>query len=427
MTVTQALKNGIPISAAPITPTAGLVMVGDGTSFVGSTTPTIDGTNIFNVAASAPTGNQLWVDAVNGNDGTAISGQADKPFLTVAAAIAAAVSGDQIFIRPGVYNLAAGITIPAGVTITGAAASRVTLQMLAVVGATTLVTMSNTSVVQNVSLNLTTVSAVALTGVLFSGTTSLDASLNGVGITITKTVSADAATIAGILVQSTGAPTRDMPNVVGGSVTVSSTGTGNNRCVLMNTSAGTFNTVGGGFKVSGSGSRIAAEINIAGGTLSLQGGNANGTTADISQTAGTLSVANTVLVNSNANGLGFNALTSTSKFFWGTNGAVSAGTRFFYPGTAGDSGNEQNTRIAKACVVSNITVRSRVAAGTGDTVTLRKNGANTAVTVALPAAGTSAASNTTSVSFASGDDMALQYARGTAGANDVEVSVEIYG
>jgi hypothetical protein len=216
-------------------------------------------------------------------------------------------------------------------------------------------------------------------------------------------------------------------NVLNSAVVVASTGTGSNRCLLMNTSAGSFKASDSGFKVTGSGSAIAAEINIAGGTLSLQAGACTGATADISQTAGTLNIANVVLVNNNANGLGFNALTSTSKFFWGTNGAVSAGTRFFYPGTAPDSGNEQKMRIAKPCIALSITVRARISPGSTDVVTLNKNGVNTAVTVSLTTPATSNVSNATSVSFAAGDDISLQYARGTAGANDVEVTVELYG
>ena len=34
------------------------------------------------------TGNTLWVDAVFGNDGTALPDRQDKPYLTISAAIA---------------------------------------------------------------------------------------------------------------------------------------------------------------------------------------------------------------------------------------------------------------------------------------------------------------------------------------------------
>lgn len=42
------------------------------------------------------TGNTLWVDKVNGNNGTAIRGRLDKPFQTIGAAIAAAIAGDTV-------------------------------------------------------------------------------------------------------------------------------------------------------------------------------------------------------------------------------------------------------------------------------------------------------------------------------------------
>jgi hypothetical protein len=195
----------------------------------------------------------------------------------------------------------------------------------------------------------------------------------------------------------------------------------------MNTSAGTFNTRDVNFACSGSGSTIAVEINIASGTLNLQVGAASGGTADVAQTAGTLTLGATTLVNSNANGLGFTPKSSTSKFFWGTNGAVTAGTRFFYPGTAADTANEPKTRIDRSIVACRLTARSRVAVGGPDVITVRKNGVNTAITVTIPAAGTSVEVDTISASFAAGDDISLQYARGTAGANDVSVTLEFYG
>lgn len=64
--------------------------------------------------STIPTGNSIWVDSVNGNDLTGQSGRQDLPFATVVSALAVAVSGDVVFVRPGVYTEGA-ITIPAGV------------------------------------------------------------------------------------------------------------------------------------------------------------------------------------------------------------------------------------------------------------------------------------------------------------------------
>jgi len=62
------------------------------------------------------TGSTVWVDAVNGNDGTAASGRQDLPYLTIGAALAVAGSGEAIIVRPGTYP-ESGLTLPTGVTL----------------------------------------------------------------------------------------------------------------------------------------------------------------------------------------------------------------------------------------------------------------------------------------------------------------------
>lgn len=49
-------------------------------------------------------GKTLFVDSVNGNNGTAISGSLSKPYLTVTAAKTAAVSGDVMSVGPGTFD-----------------------------------------------------------------------------------------------------------------------------------------------------------------------------------------------------------------------------------------------------------------------------------------------------------------------------------
>ena len=51
-----------------------------------------------------PTGNLLWVDAVNGNDDLAVRGRMTVPFKTLTKAKTAAASGDTIMVLPGTYN-----------------------------------------------------------------------------------------------------------------------------------------------------------------------------------------------------------------------------------------------------------------------------------------------------------------------------------
>ncbi len=66
-------------------------------------------------ALGAPGGSVLWdnvawVDATNGNDGTAVIGDVEKPFLTILAAVAAITTPAQvIWLRPGTHNVATTI------------------------------------------------------------------------------------------------------------------------------------------------------------------------------------------------------------------------------------------------------------------------------------------------------------------------------
>ena len=58
---------------------------------------------------SVLTGNLLYVDAVNGNDGTGALGDFTKPYLTLAAAKTAATKGYTIVVRPGTYTVSTSI------------------------------------------------------------------------------------------------------------------------------------------------------------------------------------------------------------------------------------------------------------------------------------------------------------------------------
>jgi hypothetical protein len=69
--------------------------------------------------------NTAYVDSVNGNDGTGAVGRYDLPYLTISAAIAAAVSGQAVIVRPGTYA-ESGINIGAGIRLLSEAGWAVT-------------------------------------------------------------------------------------------------------------------------------------------------------------------------------------------------------------------------------------------------------------------------------------------------------------
>jgi len=106
-----------------------------------STSPTLT------VAPTINVGNLLYVDAVNGSDSTGTRGRFEKPFLTVAAALAASSSGDVVIVRPGTYTITSGLTMPTGVALRGVSLANCKIQMAATADAT-LLTMGESSRVE---------------------------------------------------------------------------------------------------------------------------------------------------------------------------------------------------------------------------------------------------------------------------------------
>jgi hypothetical protein len=141
------------------------------------------------------TGNMLWVDAVNGDDGTGASDRQDLPFLTIGAAIAAAVSGDTIMVRPGTYA-EEGLTTPSGVSLRGQGGWQTTFVGFTAGRTADLIDLGDDSTIEGLTLYVST--SAAFSAVTYSGgggtfTASmysirfLGDGLTGAGIAITKT------------------------------------------------------------------------------------------------------------------------------------------------------------------------------------------------------------------------------------------------
>jgi len=110
-------------------------------------------------AAAIATGNELWVDAVNGNDGTAVAGRFDLPWMTVGAALTAATSGDSVIVRPGAY-VESGLTVPTGVSLIGEGSwQTTTIGDFAAVG--TVLTLSDDSMIRGLRLRVPSTGGVA--------------------------------------------------------------------------------------------------------------------------------------------------------------------------------------------------------------------------------------------------------------------------
>jgi len=202
----HGLVTSASSGAAPVTSVSGSAPIAS----TGGTTPTISLNNSGVVAGSysaanitvdvhglitsassgaaaaylAKFGNVAVVDAVNGNDGTAaING---LPFATPQAAIAAigTSTGITVWVLPGTYNLTAGITIPANCSMRGLSTQTVTLTMLGVTSATTLVTMGENTRIEDMTLKLTSSASVDLTGIRLPGTTSVTSKVRQCVLTV---------------------------------------------------------------------------------------------------------------------------------------------------------------------------------------------------------------------------------------------------
>jgi len=107
-----------------------------------------DGSNLAGIDLLV--GNVVYVDAVNGNDTTGVSGNHDLPFLTITAALAASAAGDTVYVFPGTYD-ETSITIPANVTLHGLDRLQCIISH-SVLNTTTMITMGTDSCVENLTI-----------------------------------------------------------------------------------------------------------------------------------------------------------------------------------------------------------------------------------------------------------------------------------
>lgn len=359
-------------------------------------------------------GNVCTVDAVNGNDSTATRG--GLPFLTPAAALAAAVAGDVVWILPGAYNLAAGLVVPNGVNISGLNHNAAIL-MLAVTVDTVLLTMGENSVIENVTLTLTSAGHHNLTGVLFPGTTAATSSLEGVTVVVDNHGAGDVGTSDVCGVRSTGSGSdANVDALKDCSIHCHSAGLGAKRGVLVDTAGAFFSCRNVLVHVdrtgAGLGTYIACESNFAGSSLFCRLGTIDGTpTADVSQTLGVLTVGNVAFLNHTANGRGFDSVAPTPQLDWGDPGAIGTGTFFMYRGTySAVAAVEPKTRLTNKACLLNLAIRASVGPGAArvDTWTVRINGVDTALVATLTGAQTVAVITGISITAQAGDDVSLK-------------------
>jgi hypothetical protein len=385
---------------------------------------------VFASGSSVTTiGKTIIVDGTFGDDLTGLRERLDKPFASVSVALAVAQSGDGIFIRNGTYN--DSFTIPDGVCVRGSCIGGVTIQKLGVTANTTLVTMGENSRLEDVALKLTSSGHYTLTGVKFGGTTSATAKLRTATVTVDNSgAGAGSSDVTGILVQSSGTPGREINAIRAVTATVLSAGSGKKRGLLSDTTAGNFFSRDSNFVARGGTDAIAIEVNQAGSLIGIVTGVAEGDTADVSQTAGSLELGQIDLIHSNANGKGFTATQISFSVVWADPGGVpSNATRYLRPGSATMAIAEIKLNVPRKAVIKKLHVRAASGPGAGksDVFTVRKNGVDTGLTVTLSDTNTIVSDDAVSVSFSANDDVSLKLVTAVASATtDIVCVVEMY-
>ncbi|MEI4801744.1 hypothetical protein WAZ07_10465 [Bacillus sp. FJAT-51639] len=385
---------------------------------------------------------ELWISRTNtavvmksGNDSTAFIG--GNPFKTINGAITAinaiGATGITILVFPGVYDET--VVIPNGNSLRGISLLTVIIRQQNVISNTTVLTMGENTRVEDVTVLLTSSNHVNLTGVAFPGTTSQNARLRTAVITVDNSTASTSGTSNVYAIHSfgTGTPDDSISAVRATTITTRSVGLGNKRAILVDTNPHNFHCRDVNLtttSLGGAGSCIGAEVNRAGAELSLRLVSVQGTTADVSQTAGTMILSSANLINSNANNLSFSTVLQPTTILWADPaGLPTGGTRFYRPGTASVSATEVFVRLSQKAVIKSLAIRARVAPGgtSTDTWTIRKNGVDTPLTVSLTGAQTSNINNNVSVTFQAGDSISLKLTAST-GSNitDTVIQVDVF-
>ncbi len=373
----------------------------------------------MNTAKTIPFTNVAYVSK-NGSDVKGSIG--GYPFLTITGAInkikLTLTTGVLISVQPGSYD--ESIIIPDNTSIRGVSAGTCFIRRLNVIADTTLITMGNTTRLEDVTLQLTSSQHVTCTGILFPETTTVSGRLRTIVLTVDNSTatSSGSSNVYGIRSTGTGQPLKELTTTCRAStVVVRSSGGGTKRGILLDTGANYFH--GAEISISckrtadttGLGSYIGAETNVANSLLTVYGRIIQGDTADISQTLGTIEIAQVNLLNANANGKTFTTIYQAPRISWGDPGSLPQGsTKFYYPGTYPVTTNEIFLTFTDKTIVKSLVVRARISPGVGktDTWTIRKNGVDTLLTVSLTGTETFKNSNTVSITFNALDTISLK-------------------
>jgi len=367
-------------------------------------------------------GGTCRVDAIFGNNST---GQRNGgPFLTISAAITAAISGDTIIVYPGTYSEL--ITMKVGVDVIGTSKRTCIISAIGVTANTVLVTSANSSRLENFTLNISTSGNFSIKGILV-GDTADTATFENLILNVTKTIDAGTLQVYGIHVDGAGSAPSYRYSITNCEIVVNSTGTTNNRCLIADTSTNAIRAIHSTFFCNGG---IACQTNFASSSITATACHIEGSVADISQTLGTINISSSYLANSNANGLSFVALTGilTTLIFQDT-GNVATGPLYTYIGTLGTgTTNPVGYNFTKPVIAFNFRSMCSIIGSGTVTATIHKNFVATALVSTLTNALTSGTSSATlSINFAANERISLSVVRSGTTPQNAAWMIDIYG
>jgi uncharacterized protein YjbI with pentapeptide repeats len=363
---------------------------------------------------SQPHNGILYVDLSFGDDASAnATGRYLYSYKTFAAALAAAVPGDTLYLLPGTYTLAAGVILPNNISIRGLNVQTTTITATPTVS-TTLLTIGQNTRIEDITLTLTSATPnITLVALDFSGSSTTSKLRNAV---VNVTSSDTSSNVIGVRSSGTTSTVYSPSDAIRScTINVNSVGSTFVRGIYV-TGANRFSVRDINIYADGLGNNsIGCEIVNASGILYIRNSSVYGVKADISRPIGTLYVGATELVNSNANGYDFDTILSPINVIYGTRGNLGTGTYYLLPGTYAESDILDPSNAFRmpnqACIHGMAVIVQKGITGAGGTFTLRKNGVDiSGFTVTLPTnftAGTYDSGNV-SASFAKGDRVAIK-------------------
>ena len=375
-------------------------------------------------------GNVLVVDQVYGNDALAAEDPFNKPFLTIQAALNRASAGQCVFVQAGVYN--ESLVIPDNVSLQGVSAQAVVIQRLNVTTNTTLITMGANCRVDTITANLSSSANVNLIGCDFPSGTSITGKLRNSIWTITSTATG-ANSILAVRSAGTSSTAYSSPNAIQRTtLNVISAGSGPNRGILVS-GPNRFAVRDIVVFVRGTGSNlVGVETTNAGAVAEIKTTTISGTTYDINQTAGSIVISSTDLVNHTANGNSFTTVTAAPATVYGvTKNINQLTTRYLLPGNT-DYANTETTAVGvpmtQAVIVfqMGLYASSVLPVGAVITINLYRNAVGTPFMTGTLNNGTqSTVINNTSQSFAIGDRLIVEMVTSGATVGTIPFFVNI--